>query len=239
MRDMREQVLPVLEAAGVDLVIAGHSHSYERSFLLDGHYGLSTSFAEWMKRDPGDGRLDGGGPYEKPAGPHGAHEGAVYLVTGSACHVSGGPLDHPAMLLSENVLGSVVLDVSAGRLDALALDDTGAHRDSFTVVKGGTVAAGPGAAPPQLALLPASPNPATAGLRLAYALPAAGRVALSVHDLRGRRVALVADGWREAGRHEARWDGRDAAGLRLAPGVYFAVLQLGRESRAQKLVLTR
>ena len=237
MRDMREQVVPVLEAAGVDLVIAGHSHSYERSFLLDGHYGLSTTFAPGMQKDPGDGRLDGDGPYEKPTLAHGVHEGAVYLVTGSACHVSGGTLNHPAMVLSENVLGSVVLDVSGHRLDALALDDAGAHRDSFTIVKGGAVAAGPGPAPPALRLLPASPNPATAALRLPYVLPAAGRARLAIHDLRGRRVALLADGWREAGRHEARWDGRDAAGRPLPAGVYFAVLQLGRESRAQKLVL--
>ncbi len=42
---MRENVLPVLEAAGVDLVLSGHSHSYERSFLIDGHYGPSSTFS--------------------------------------------------------------------------------------------------------------------------------------------------------------------------------------------------
>jgi len=40
---MRENALPILEASGVDLVLSGHSHSYERSFLLDGHYGDSTT----------------------------------------------------------------------------------------------------------------------------------------------------------------------------------------------------
>ena len=37
---MRQNALPILEADGVDLVLTGHSHSYERSFLLDGHYGV-------------------------------------------------------------------------------------------------------------------------------------------------------------------------------------------------------
>ncbi len=37
--DMRQNALPILEAGGVDLVLTGHSHSYERSYLLDGHYG--------------------------------------------------------------------------------------------------------------------------------------------------------------------------------------------------------
>ena len=39
--EMRENVNPILESYGVDLVLAGHSHSYERSFLLSGHYGFS------------------------------------------------------------------------------------------------------------------------------------------------------------------------------------------------------
>ena len=41
--DMRRNLLPILEEGGVDLVLCGHSHSYERSFLLDGHYEHSTN----------------------------------------------------------------------------------------------------------------------------------------------------------------------------------------------------
>ena len=37
--EMRQNALPILEDGGVDLVLSGHSHSYERSFLIDGHYG--------------------------------------------------------------------------------------------------------------------------------------------------------------------------------------------------------
>jgi 3',5'-cyclic AMP phosphodiesterase CpdA len=44
MVQMRTNVLPILEAHGVDLVLCGHSHSFERSMLIDGHYGLSNSF---------------------------------------------------------------------------------------------------------------------------------------------------------------------------------------------------
>ena len=39
--EMRENALPILESRGVDLVLCGHSHNYERSFLIDGHYGDS------------------------------------------------------------------------------------------------------------------------------------------------------------------------------------------------------
>ncbi|HEV7866908.1 MAG TPA: metallophosphoesterase family protein, partial [Chthoniobacteraceae bacterium] len=60
---MRQNVLPILEANGVDLVFAGHSHSYERSFLLDGHYGDSSTFSMNVVKDGGDGRVSGSGAY--------------------------------------------------------------------------------------------------------------------------------------------------------------------------------
>ncbi len=46
MQDMREHALPLLEAAGVDLVLSGHSHMYERSYLIDCHYDTSDSFGQ-------------------------------------------------------------------------------------------------------------------------------------------------------------------------------------------------
>ena len=43
LEKMRERALPILEAGGVDVVLTGHSHSYERSFLIDGHYGAGRA----------------------------------------------------------------------------------------------------------------------------------------------------------------------------------------------------
>jgi len=68
--EMRENFLPLLEAAGVDLVLCGHSHAYERSALIDGHYGLSGSFGPANLVQGGDGQPAGAGAYVKPAGPH-------------------------------------------------------------------------------------------------------------------------------------------------------------------------
>jgi acid phosphatase type 7 len=39
MTNVRTKIVPLLEAAGVDLVLSGHSHSYERSYFIRGHYG--------------------------------------------------------------------------------------------------------------------------------------------------------------------------------------------------------
>lgn len=133
--DMRENILPVLERGGVDLVMCGHSHTYERSFLLEGHYGFSPTLEASMKIDAGDGREDGDGAYEKWTGGATRAKGAVYAVAGSSGRISGGSLNHPVMVTSINVLGSLVLDVEGGRLDASFLDSAGTIRDHFTIVK--------------------------------------------------------------------------------------------------------
>lgn len=134
--EMRQNALPILEQFGVDLVLAGHSHSYERSFLLDGHYGHSTTFSSVMKKDGGSGRPDGSGAYQKPTYGMAPHEGAVYVVAGTSGKVDGGSMNHPAMYTSQLILGSVVLDVDGNRLDATFLDSSGVRRDSFSIVKG-------------------------------------------------------------------------------------------------------
>jgi len=134
--EMRQNALPILEDAGVDLVLAGHSHSYERSFLIDGHYGSSSTFTSAMKQDGGSGRPDGTGAYHKPSADPAPHEGAVYAVAGSSGKTAGGPLNHPAMFISLNSLGSMVLDVNGDRLDAAFIDSARTRRDYFTIVKG-------------------------------------------------------------------------------------------------------
>ena len=131
--EMRENALPILEAYGVDLVLCGHSHVYERSFLLDGHYGYSWQLNAGSFKDAGSGRADEpDGAYGKDPG---AHRGAVYCVAGSSGQTGGGSLDHPVMYLSLNELGSLILDVSGDRLDAKFLNHQGVIRDYFTISK--------------------------------------------------------------------------------------------------------
>jgi len=133
---MRENALPILESYGVDLVLSGHSHSYERSYLIDSHYGSSSSFNEVMKLDGGDGDKTGDGSYQKTVQVKEPNKGAVYLVAGSSGKVSGGTLDHPAMFASFSLLGSVILEVVENELTANFLDNNNIVRDSFTILKG-------------------------------------------------------------------------------------------------------
>lgn len=136
MVDMRERFVPLLEEGGVDLVLAGHSHSYERSHLLDGHYGYSNSLTSAMILDDGDGRPLGDGAYIKRGiGPQ-SHRGAVYAVAGSSADISESPISHhPVMYIYMKILGSMVLDINGNRLDARFLNDDGTSLDTFTIQK--------------------------------------------------------------------------------------------------------
>jgi len=147
--EMRENVLPVLEQYGVDLVLTGHSHSYERSYLLDGHYGFSSSLTGAMILNAGSGRITSDGAYTKPTDGSAPNEGAVYAVAGSASEVLAGPLDHPAMFVSLASLGSMVIDIVGNRLDARFLESNGSISDFFTIIKAAS-SPPPPAPPPTL-----------------------------------------------------------------------------------------
>jgi acid phosphatase type 7 len=141
--EMRKNFLPILENYGVDLVLTGHSHSYERSKFIDGHYGLSSTYNSSFEINGGSGRVDGTGAYSKTASL--PHSGAVYSVVGASGQVSGGLLNHPAMFLSLNELGSMVIDVSGQTLDIKYLNNNGTVRDYFTISKSTTPPAIPAA----------------------------------------------------------------------------------------------
>ncbi len=132
--EMRRNFVPILEAGGVDLVLSGHSHVYERSLFVDGHYGTSTNLAAHMIVDARSGRVDLDGPYTKPAGMV-PHKGAVYVVAGSSGQSSGGKLNHPVHWLSLNKLGSLVLDFDGPELNVRFMGDAGQMRDYFTIRK--------------------------------------------------------------------------------------------------------
>jgi hypothetical protein len=147
MTEMRTNALPILESHGVDLVLGGHSHVYERSCLINGHYGLSSTLTARMKYNAGNGRLDGNGAYLKPLGKVG-NRGAVYIVNGASGGADPGNLKHPAMVFSAQRAGSVVIDVSGNQMDVKYIAATGGVLDYFTIQK---TANAPDPPPPNVA----------------------------------------------------------------------------------------
>jgi hypothetical protein len=135
--EMRENFVPLLDAHGVDLQLTGHSHSYERSRLIDGHYGTSNTFDPALHEiDGGDGSPNGDGAYLKGSLGPAAHEGTVYSVVGSSSKNSGGLTTHPVMEVGINFEGSVLVDVSGRFLEARFIDMNGGIGDFFRMEKG-------------------------------------------------------------------------------------------------------
>lgn len=157
---MRANTLGILEDYGVDLILSGHSHSYERSHLINGHHGLSGSYVAGTHAiDAGNGSEVGSidasgnfvlsgadGAYQKPLAAGNA--GQVSSIVGASGKVSPwhngstamvNPAPHPVFTANLRVLGSMVIDVDANTLHAVYLDNSGNVRDDFTIVKGTTV----------------------------------------------------------------------------------------------------
>jgi hypothetical protein len=135
--NMRTNVLPTLESYGVDLVLTGHSHNYERSYLLDGHYGLSPTFdLTTHALDSGDGDPAGDGAYRKATLGMAANEGEVHVVCGSSSDVRVTTLNHPAHVVGLLELGSMVIDIDGDTLDAKFLNSSVQVSDSFRLIKG-------------------------------------------------------------------------------------------------------
>ena len=137
MKAMRENVVPILEAHGVDLVLTGHSHGYERSFLIDGHYGTTDTFdPATMLKGGGDGDPAGDGAYTKVPGPH---QGTVYVVSGTGSRFEGTITPWPALAVGLSELGSLAIDLAGRELDVRMIRPDASVADHFRLVHLGPI----------------------------------------------------------------------------------------------------
>ena len=138
MQEMRKYLMPICESGGVDLVLAGHSHIYERTMLIDGVYNPTNMVAENNVLDDGDGDPEGDGAYRKSAGIH-PHEGTVAVVAGNAGAAMGRKANGSIMKRTLVEYGSVIVDVDGDTLVARMINRAGMTRDLFSMVKRGKV----------------------------------------------------------------------------------------------------
>jgi hypothetical protein len=138
--NMRQRVVRIFERYKVDLVLNGHSHGYERSFLLNGHYddestfnpathALSTSSAKY------NGTANSCIYIKNPTD---VRNGIVYVVAGSAGQLDGTSAGYPhnAMYYSDvSVGGAFFFEIEQNRLDAKWVCADGVIRDQFTIMK--------------------------------------------------------------------------------------------------------
>jgi hypothetical protein len=129
-------------------------------------------------------------------------------------------------------LPAIIEVTTGGRSEATVVDVRLLRRNTEVIALGRTIEK-------PLILGPNVPNPFRPHTLLSYALPQAGHATITVYDPAGRVVTTLVDQWLAGGRHAVRWDGRDAAGRQVAPGVYLAKLRGGSHEASWRMVRMR
>ncbi|MGN7824108.1 metallophosphoesterase [Chitinophaga sp. 22536] len=137
---VRQNLIRILERYGVDLILNGHSHDYERSYFIRGHYGLENTFSltthAVSKSSAKYDSTTSSCPYITSSAK--TNHGTVYVVAGSAGQVGGTSSSFPhasSYYANATTGGSLVLEIEGNRLDAkfIAADKT--IKDRFTMMK--------------------------------------------------------------------------------------------------------
>lgn len=136
---IRQNFIRILERYGVDLIVCGHSHDYERSYLLKNYFGTEATFNLGTHAvSSSSAKYDGSSnscPYLTVTGK--INHGTVYVVSGSAGAAGGTQSGYPhdAMPWSFNDGGMFYIEVEGNRLDAKFIRRTGVIADQFTIMK--------------------------------------------------------------------------------------------------------
>jgi len=145
LQAMHNYIPALLERFGVDMVINGHSHVYERSYLIKGIYANSPTYVPATNQvSSSTGRYSGAAgtcPYTYQSGQY--KHGTVYVVAGSSGQIGGSASGWPLAFMCHNDNtngGCLYLEVDSNRLDAKFISySTGplapVVRDSFTIFK--------------------------------------------------------------------------------------------------------
>ena len=117
------------------------------------------------------------------------------------------------------------------RLQDVAFDGTRTMHGPISVTPQAEVAVEVQALPTEFGLSQNAPNPFNPQTTIAYQLPEASEVRLTVHNTAGQLVQVLVDAHREAGHYTAIWDARG-----LGSGIYLYRLEAGTFIRTRKMV---
>jgi hypothetical protein len=91
----------------------------------------------------------------------------------------------------------------------------------------------------ELVLQGAHPNPFNPETKISFRIGSAQHVELTVYDMSGRLVGVLADQMFPTGDHEVSWNGRDLQGARVPSGTYMARVVSDLSVQTTKLMLVK
>lgn len=83
------------------------------------------------------------------------------------------------------------------------------------------------------------PNPFNPETTISFSLPENEQVKVTIFDVDGRQVRILAEKFYPAGRHALRWDGLTESGKPAAAGAYFCQVQCGERVITRKMLLIK
>lgn len=207
MQAMRENVVPLLESYGVDLIVCGHSHVYERSYMMNGFYGNSNDFDSTQHMLNGlSGNIDSCETYVKRVDKPNGNLGTVYVVSGNGASDTGDPeLNHPIMYANDggdNVCGSVIFEIEGNRLDAFYLKSDSTIGDKFTIIKADSTYE-PKICDTETSIINREnsnnfikvfPHPFTNVANVYYSLDEQSDMTVQLFDMNGKKITTVFEG---------------------------------------------
>jgi hypothetical protein len=93
--------------------------------------------------------------------------------------------------------------------------------------------------PLRYSLGPAVPNPFNSTVEISFEMPVKCAVELSIFDIAGRQVKIIASGEFDVGAHRAIWNGKDDSGVEMPSGVYLYRLRADGFTDTKKMTLIR
>jgi acid phosphatase type 7 len=136
---LRQNLIQLFDRFGVDLVLNGHSHNYERSYLLKGHTGDESTFNKVLHCKDTSSAFYNGTPNSCPYVKNGSNaKGTVYAVAGAAGRNGFGQLTFPHDALPFSQIGgsgAMYFEVENNRLQAFYLSADTTIKDRFTIYK--------------------------------------------------------------------------------------------------------
>ncbi len=233
----RKHFNPIIEKYGVDLVLTGHDHNYQRSYLINGLYDNKSTFTPQMMINGGSGAENLGEEYVKYTYGPTAGKGTVYVIAGNGSEGnSPSSFDHPAIFYGhtcDTCYGSFILDIDGDRLDGRYLTSKGQILDHFTMRKEtGTGITEENAAFDHFYVYP---NPFHEQTSVGYTVNSKCPVTIDVLDAAGRVVYNYKAGMKEPGAYQAFLD---LDRPNISAGSYLIRLDCGGVIKYRKVVRT-
>ncbi|NOY57379.1 MAG: T9SS type A sorting domain-containing protein [Calditrichaeota bacterium] len=88
-------------------------------------------------------------------------------------------------------------------------------------------------------LCEAFPNPFNPSATIRFEIPKAADVKISIFDVLGHKIKILASDKFQPGSHAIRWDGKDNRGVAAASGTYLVRMQTKEFSAAKKILLLK